>query len=620
MEYIYKSIKYGIKTDQPEILSTINSKNCKDVYLTLKSNHVNNINQIGGKLINENQESQVTLQHVVFHGDMASNKILHVPTNMFVFLPLCCGFTVTNAIDEFAFFDDEESNVIKKMNIKTKNSAIQVGKKKYIVLKEHDEYCDIEISYGIDLMLEEGVFSNGAKMENKDVIIELLESVAHSANPRLMLTQNTLELFKLIRADRKLKSLDPTELSQLVQSYFITEQITSYIDRHILFQNVYGHILQRNINAEYKQALQNFYNGLQKTKEIKKQYASIPDITHLEYINKFIDHVSNIIIILQENMNDKITIKLYTFFENIKKINPLTLFYNLCKTLNDNKETISHAQNLTLENANWKTENSQIQYVAMTNVNLMFRGIFMSTEHKNSIIENPSCTHVLMEMGKCIAQLCKLLILSDFEYKFLIQKYRLQQPGHVKIYLSDVLNAIKLDDPQSIHFIVNKSCQGFQDDSNMCVINRCFQKILSKLNPDTTSSLESEVFDQKDHSSLMRVIKKLIELPEYQIINNAHEGNKKLFFDLQCILHNINIYDPDIITKVVIYYSNIKYPHVINSLKYSLKHEQQNMEIWKNVHVKVVIAILNLFITDAYFKLHESQLKSFIKTNMGELH
>lgn len=618
MEYIYKSIKYGIKTDQPEILSTINSQNCKKLYLSLKSDHINTF-QIGGNLINVKQESNVKLQHVVFHGNMANDRILHVPINMFLFLPLCCGFTVSNSIDEFAFFNDDEHNIIKKLNAKTKNSVIQVGKKKYIVLKEGDEYCDIEISYIIDLFLEEGIFTNSTKKENNDVIIKLLESVAHNNTSIFTITPNTLELFKLIRTDIKLKSLEPTDINNLAQLYYIIDQITSYIDRHILFSNVYGHILQQHINKQYNKIFEKFYDGLQKTKEIQKRYSSIPDITSPKFINKFIEHVSYIIIILQQNMNDSILIKIQLFYSNIKKIKPLDLFIDLCIILNDNND--NHVENLTLENTNWKTEKSQIQYISFTESNLMFRDIFISSNYKNAIIEMPICTHILMEMGKCIAQLCKLMLLSEFEYKFLIQKYKSQESGHVKIYLSDVLNAIKLDNPQSIHFIVNKSCQGFQEDSDICVINKCFSKIISKLNPDLSTNNDLGTFDQQNNTVLVKVIKKILELHEYQIINNySNEKHKGLFFDLQCIIHNLKIFDPDIITKVFIYHANMTYPHVINSLKYSIKHENQNMELWKKVHIKVVIAVINLFITDVYLKLTESSLKSFIKTNMGELH
>lgn len=626
MEDIYKAIKYGIKTEQPEVLSTINSKNCKNVYKLLKSNYINNKNQIGGQLLNESFNEQIILKHVVFHGKMASDRILRVPNNMFVFMPLCCGFTVTNTIDEFAFFDNEEHQIVSKMNKITKNGILHVGKKKYIVLKQHEEYCDIEIEYIADLLLEEGIFANRAKRENKDMIINVLTEIVHGENMNRVVTHDNIEFLKLLRNDKQIKEQvhsgpEPTEeeiKQYLLQTYYVINKVTNDLDRYILFSNVYGHILQKIINDKYNQIFNDFYKMLQKTKEIKKQYKLIPHTTHPEFINKFIEHVSNIIIELNLSNNDVMILKKYLFYSNIKSISPLGEFIDLCKYFYDNSETHNYAQDLTLINTNWKTYNSQLQYVSVTENNVLFKNIFLAIEHKDYISEIHHCTHVLMGLGKCIGQLCKITLMSPFEKTFLIQKYLSQAPGQVKIYLSDVLHAIHLDNPHVPHFIVNKSCQGFQEDSNVCVINRCFQKIISKLHPDVSSSESPGVFDQKDPKILVLVIKKIMENPTYQSeINGAKEKNKKLFFDLQCILHNIKIFDPDIITNVVIYYSGKKYPHVTDSLKYSLNYEQQNMEIWRTVHIKVIIAILNLFITDIY--LQEPTLKTFIESKMGPL-
>jgi hypothetical protein len=111
-------------------MNSLNQYNKKCIH----GDKIKNNLQYGGNLVNEEQIKNVTITHVVFHGQMASEShkdtYINLPKNIFLMMPICCGFAVYTSLDENQYFDDSEPNVIIKTNSNA-NNVLPFGKKNY---------------------------------------------------------------------------------------------------------------------------------------------------------------------------------------------------------------------------------------------------------------------------------------------------------------------------------------------------------------------------------------------------------------------------------------------------------------------------------------------------------
>lgn len=644
MKTIYKTIKYGIKSNQLEILSTLNTKNCNNIYNFLKSNYIKKCVQIGGSLVDSTLEQSIELSHVVFHGSMANDRIMLIPTDMFVFMPLCCGFTVGNSLDEFNFFDEDDKEIITKLNTTETNSLISVGKKKYIVLKPNEEYCDIEIEYNIDLVLEEGIFSNDKKRLLNDMIIRNLKDIIENDQLHTLIVTNEnvnllktilLNIYKKIEIDNSKQQDREEDIDEILEATNKKNMEVDFLvqtyNRDIFFINVCKNEIQLKINTFY---LNSYYSFEDELKEIEKTIEFPEDIkTQLKlvsnlnindknFIDEFVKFVEFLIIILESHReNDVFVIKtqfaIQSFRKKLKEFSVDDIILELGEYYNIRENFVKFVSGLDETVINWKHDNHNLHYIDFTYTNVMFVSQYNRlSNHQIKLTQEYS--FFLIRIAIIIAKLCKVGRMSEYEKNFFKSKYSGTPTGTIKIYLSDILNYIR-ETKSGLHFVVNKSCQGFQEDSDTCTVNKCFQQIISKTH-NPTHVLFSEVFNQQDLKKIAIVLNKIVEMTEYSSINDFNKLNKKMFFDLQCILHAIKLEDPDVIAKVFLYYANLTYPHIIDSLHYSFENEKQSNPIWKSTQIKVIIAVLNLFITDVYNKNKKNQeLVMFIKENMGEL-
>lgn len=665
MEHIHKTIKYGLKNKNYELMSAINSTNSQKLYRLLKKNYKSRNVQFGGNLVDDNNFANICLRHVTFHGSMATNRTMKVPKDMYLFMPLCCGFTVMNSLDEFQFFDEDEPDVIDKMNSSVIDNLLKVGRKNYIVLKPDDDYCDVEVEFSFDFILEEGIYTNQTKRENKDIIIEKLINATTKEDQNIV-TKDNLFLLSLINKDTIQKTQNEENDLEILKNaldnrqdeyqknkdfnqYVILKNIITDNERLILLLNLYSDEIQKLFNKKYIWLYKNNVTGFRKTND---KYVDEKIQNYLDFIkqdnnnlinNKYLSKkISEVIDFLRLNLKKDLRLKnsqnnltlLNKFVGQLKEINFFNVILDFC---NEKFKEIENGDSIDffllddLNKINWKKNINEINCIKVED-----EIIFNSILSVNDILDDkPKSSGDLMPysiitnmLGRRIASLAKLSLMSSEEKKFLMNKYSEADPGKVKIFLSDVLNYLheihKAKNINEISFIVNKSCQGFKEEADTCTVSKCFSLILKKTKPNI--ELESKgVFNQKNMNTLVKVINKIIELNGYSNMLKVHEGYKKIFFSLQCILHGIDIDDPDIITKAFLYYCNKTYPHILDHLKYSIENEEQVQYVWQSIQIKVIIAVLNLFVTDIYFSIkeknkdNEKEIINFIELEMGGL-
>lgn len=148
--YLYKIFKYCDKLHNYNSIKYITPFNTKEIYLQNKSLYKN---QKGGELVVPETLKNIDIIQTIYHGSLTNISFI-IPDNIYLIIPLCCGF-YNYAIDAYSQFFTfqtgengeivpyEQINDYIKKNINVAENIIKIGYNNYIILRPSTEYCDI---------------------------------------------------------------------------------------------------------------------------------------------------------------------------------------------------------------------------------------------------------------------------------------------------------------------------------------------------------------------------------------------------------------------------------------------------------------------------------------------
>lgn len=207
MKSLYKAIKYSKKTNNKNYLSIIDTHNSEFIYKISKSNYLQkNIQTGGANLIKPENISQIKLTHCAFHGSLETETMMKVPENIYLIMPLCCGFGITSTLDEEKFFFKSEEEIISYVNENSSNGVLQVENQHFIILKPGDEYCDINLSFTFDLDKEIGIFSHQTKKNKNNSIEQIITTSLRDEYIDAKISQNDLDFYDKVAIDKLTKA------------------------------------------------------------------------------------------------------------------------------------------------------------------------------------------------------------------------------------------------------------------------------------------------------------------------------------------------------------------------------------------------------------------------------
>jgi len=648
--YLYKIFKYCYKMNDYSLINYITPPNIREIYLqnkilyinkSNKSNKLNN--QTGGELVNPEILKNIDIIQTIYHGSL-QNKAFIIPDNIYLILPLCCGFYnyAIHAYTEFFTnqYDEKGNNIpYEKVNeyIKTivnnSENIIKIGYNNYIILRPSNEYCDIYLQIHYDTTIGTmpiGIFDSYRYRfkikkysfdENEynlnDTNEELCnfiddEKKINIYNGLLYMEKIRIKEWKIDDIENNQKEFSLFELKD--KTYLLCHYITHYISKYIstyitvlknneeIFfkilntsqQNIYKKIYDKQINnisrMNYLLIIYNFFKTYLQTNEniiINKFCADILKITR-DNITKIIDEEFfkiQKINISDDNvgyLNFLVTIK-NIFFKHINKESINDLILDQESTFLDKLCLISKIN--YIQTINFET-NKEI-YLIFNLVNIYF---------KLAVISNKDC--IELECYKYIANNNLKFILSNvLNYLSLRQK---------KIYPTDI-------DKQKL-FVFNVSCQGFSSD-NICENNKC----LRKLGINTSGIKYTEIFNQSSFLKIIEVIK-LLNLPSYNYINIV--GEESNINTMNSILESTQLFvdsQGNNYTKsacrLMIWYFKQEYTKIYNHLIQNLFNDPESLKESTNA----IITFLNLAITLLYNKSFSQDQKYAVRHIMGDL-
>lgn len=88
---LYKVYKYAIKSKNKLLLDHLSPTNMKTIYMHEKICYLNGQNQHGGVLVDPEKLKDIDIIQVSYHGSLKTNMFI-IPDNIYLIIPLCCGF------------------------------------------------------------------------------------------------------------------------------------------------------------------------------------------------------------------------------------------------------------------------------------------------------------------------------------------------------------------------------------------------------------------------------------------------------------------------------------------------------------------------------------------------
>lgn len=670
MNIFDNTIKNLIESNNIEFAKQLDTSNIDTIYqLTMNNSTMNNspigknnVVQTGGKLVSDHQLKNALIYHAVFHGKLSEDKILTIPTNVFLILPVCCGFTVMDTIEETQFFTKSESELLEIIN-NCKN-ILTIGRKNFVILRPGDQYCDLALSINLDPLVDEGLYEQYQKANrhpitffdfNLDKItaedIHLVELFNENIKKKLKSSheKNKDEVNQLNKSNELNKLKDYEQMTNFVNAKHFNE-ILLRDEKIDLIYNYVSDGLNEKLFSEYMKILRDEANKLIMSNDDPSNLQNKVNSLKMEILSKPIDgkfnkktldnifkHIKNLELLLLEYINKNSVAVLQATLNkhnerdigsNIPITIPITIPMQNLTTLQMTKQRFIDFDLATVTNSIIATEMEKIKNRQINYNNLLFGLAYRNEKSINFVrvidgeymeiykmtdqdLLNTINDNIFFELSvNLIKELSYIITITkmESEEKIFIKEtleHALQNNSSHDFYLSDIINHISNLNKSKTKFVFNKSCQGMpnNEEHEICHINMCLNLISKKLNlHDTLSNNDVFLFNQKNTSKLTNVVlffdeNRIIKDHKYYTVIDDH---RDVYFYCVCIFNSINITRPDLLAKAFIYYINKKYPYLFDYVKYTKSQRHQFLEIWESAQIKIVIAVVNLFISNVY--------------------
>lgn len=553
---VYKLLKYAMKSKRYEYIENMNPMNIQELYNECKYRY---INQNGGSQQTSGSDHFISM---IYHGAINPNETLTVPPNTTLALPLCCGMYYISEMETFEFLHDLplEKRIER---LKSPNNTINVGKQKFLLLREGDRYCNIELSIVLDNEMDEGT------------------KVDDDRKPGKFIPENLV--------NNKINEID--DLLKIHFSYFTSMQkrIMDENKRKINNENVLPIPKPLKFGPETAEALvfRMFYDIY-----ARKIYEQTKDISDADIFNKCLEEIIDTIDSNKPLLNvsfvgdipyDKITINYMDIIEEvIAKINNVEYLineYNIVYKLQNNLLP-KHSYLFSI------IENDKVEYKS----------------YFSDITKTEERDRMDLIITSILQKIVALTSMDDLEKKFFYEVLSTKNT----ITLQDMISFYR-DNVDGNLFIFNISCQGFGNE-RVCDAYKCLKYLNKKLSNDELST-ETPYF-QEDYNIIIEALQYIDDNKLYK--PQIDDTLRDIYYNALCAFHKIKIREPEIFAKYFTLYINQSYRPLLDYILSFDGHFNLPIEIWSH-HQQFIKTIVNLFITEvANSTEHKEQLDSIM--------
>lgn len=507
---LYKVYKYASKNKDCRLFNYLTPTALNTVYMHEKIQYLNSQTQNGGALVDQSMLKYFDVIQIGYHGSL-TNNIFQIPDNIYLIIPLCCGF-YNYAIDAYPNFFlyqyDDDGKVITfpyvndrvKEIINANEFIIKIGKNNYIILKPSQQYCDVSVSIDYHQKLGNipmGIFDS-YRYKFKVINIKLNEDVDTFTNDDF----DTLINMERIRTRNYLIN-DFHEYTM----YFESEM--NYNTKTYLLANFLSYNIYNNFD-EYIELLKKYPNlttlnssVLDQSKHLETRILNLSIIYNKCKANKTNvteqNFVKEILLITKNKINKIIkdsinfvngTTSYLQFIESLKNVFFKHLNYSIVSDLIKDQDA-KYVEELTSKPKFMLKSDYDISNVPdIENLKLLLFNIY----HKLTIVSKKDN----METG------CYKYI-TDNNLDFTLQ--------HILTYLSMRQKRLYPNPNENKLFAFNISCQGFTN-KNVCENYKC----LKHLHINASGIEYTQVFNQQSIKKLNEVFR-IFKLDNYNYFN-----------------------------------------------------------------------------------------------------
>lgn len=574
-EIIYKIIKYAYKNNTPEYIDNMNAKNLREMYQGLKYLYTK---QIGGSQSTVMDKSFVL---VARHGSMNTGEPLHIPENMKVILPFCCGMLHNLTRSTHDYFNKSPEEKIKLID--ESHDVLTIDNRKYLILEPGSTYCNINTSMKLDIDMYEHISVDNevtTKFHNADLLTMVL--VPQLIDKYITLHGYMIRQYEYAMKDKiNLPDNDvPSNPTNIMSKDFIKYIPYKYLYNYI-YRKYHEKLFEKLLQINEEQDITTNKAGMKRFFQVRIDYIKAGKKIDATFIKNV---MSGLIKNTTTNTLDIDHIKLYK--DTLENIN--------FKSGEVIKNLLDLIHSSVLDDDNDESED----YLYYNNDSLSFDMI----EFEEDIEKQEQAFALIWSRIFMISRM------SDIELDFIDEV--VANPEMVNMTLQDHLDFIRRKIPDKQLYVFNRSCQGF--NKKVCESYKCLQ-IMGK-DFDRSLLIERETFSTEDFNKLRQTLQYIDDNKLYST-NLIEDELYDEFHRFICAFHSINIKNPILISKYFTTYIYLSYRPLFDYVV--TQHTMTYFPINKwSAHIQFIKTILNLCITDIYHDVtseHQIEIKKLIE-------
>ena len=627
-----KILKYSIKKKNYQMDKYLQLTNTNEIYFYNKLNYVNKRNNIAkqeaGSIFDKNDDwltDNIDIIYTRYHGIIDSSEHIIIPHNIYLILPLCCGFYNFAHIEETHFILSNILDIKKKIN--TDEYITVIGINNYVILKPNDTYCNIrmDISYEkyhyipMGLNFIEDLQDN---VTNEDYN-ELVHGLFYGNHHQIYKNLEMMEFIDIIKEQGMI--FNGTYINLIIDK--IKKYKRSTGKQIFLFDNFISYFLKND-----------FYNNINLFKEIIEEHrVSIDKIITPKFdgnifletynnltLDDFFNKITELLdyLIKQTNLNQNIMLrdKLINLID--KKIQ--NIIYNKSQIFNNSSKQkyINFIKN-SLFNIKFSfQENNQFNLFKFNRLELNDVKIQPDDEINNYVFEDnfnefKNNFHIhkikyikwlkwnLYNLYWKLSYVYSIKWVESNFYKKIINENKNLSLKNLLEYISSII-------PEKKKFVFNSSCQGF--DNKVCDNVKCIKNLYKNVK---NKIQVSQVFNQNDISILDKLMTDMSngKWNKPSVDEEYADIIEKYFFYFFTKILHFNQDNSNLASKILYWYF---YNYNKDFIKYFINENQIFDQKYLSELKNTFIIYFNIALTNYYDYIATTQQKYVMVHHLGE--